>query len=119
MHLLDPSAAFKQIMEKIHHIAWMGWSGGGLSPRYWEFFHSDNAHRPQTNNITNTADPEIDRLIDAYRAASKRATRVALAHELEAMIHHRAVFIPTFKIPYTREALDRKSTRLNSSHVAI
>jgi len=107
LQLLDPSAAFKQIMEKRHQIAWMGWSGGGLSPRYWEFFHSDNAHRPQTNNITNTADPEIDRLIDAYRAASKRATRVALAHELEAMIHHRAVFIPTFKIPYTREAFWR------------
>src|SRR5690606_24173234 len=37
LRLLDPSAAFKQIMEKKHQVAWMAWSGGGLTPRYWEF----------------------------------------------------------------------------------
>lgn len=107
LQLLDPSAAFKQIMEKKHQIASMAWSGGGLSPRYWEFFHSDNAHRPQTNNVTNTADPLLDEKIMAYRAATDKVTRVQLAHELEAMVHDRAVFIPTFKIPYTREAFWR------------
>lgn len=107
LQLLDPSAAFKQIMEKKHQIASMAWSGGGLSPRYWEFFHSDNANRPQTNNVTNTADPAMDAAIDAYRDATDKATRVELAHALEAMVHERAVFIPTFKVPYTREAFWR------------
>lgn len=107
LQLLDPSAAFKQIMEKKHQVAWMAWSGGGLTPRYWEFFHSDNAHRPQTNNITNTASPEFDTKIMAYREATQREQRVKLARELEQMVHERAVFIPTFKVPYTREGFWR------------
>ena len=45
-------AALLQMGDK-HQAAWMGWSGGGLSPRYWQFYHSDNAHKPQTNNVTN------------------------------------------------------------------
>ncbi len=107
LRLLDSSSAFKQILEKNHQIAWMGWSGGGLAPRYWEFFHSDNAGRPQTNNITETADPELDAMIMAYRAATEREERIALAHRLEQAVHDRAVFIPSFKIPYTREGFWR------------
>lgn len=104
LQLLDGSATFKQILEKKHQIAWMGWSGGGLSPVYWEFFHSDNANKPQTNNITNTADPVLDEKIMAYRNATEKSERVALAHQLEKMVFDRAVVIPTFKVPYTREA---------------
>lgn len=104
LQLLDASTAFKQILEKKHQIAWMGWSGAGLSPVFWEFYHSDNAHKSQTNNITNTDNALIDKKIDAYRAAQDKATRVALAHELQEMIHEQGSFIPTFKVPYTREA---------------
>ncbi|WP_022957191.1 extracellular solute-binding protein [Spongiibacter tropicus] len=107
LQLLDPSAAFKQIMENKHQAAWMGWSGGGLSPRYWQFYHSDNAHKPQTNNVTNTDNPVIDEKIDAYRKATKKADRVQLAHELEQLIFDQGSFIPTFKVPYTREAFWR------------
>ena len=103
LQLLDSSAAFKQILEKQHQIAWMGW-GIGLTPRYWQHYHSDNAHKPQTNNITNTDDPELDALIMEYRAATEKETRVRLAHQLEQMIHDAGAFIPTYKVPYTREA---------------
>tara|TARA_R110001592_G_scaffold217488_7_gene471244 strand:+ start:7454 stop:9262 length:1809 start_codon:yes stop_codon:yes gene_type:complete len=107
LQLLDASAAFKQIMENKHQAAWMGWSGGGLSPRYWEFYHSDNAHKPQTNNVTNTDNKALDAKIMAYRTATEKATRVQLAHELEQMVHDQGSFIPTFKVPYTREAFWR------------
>ncbi len=107
LQYLDPSAAYKQIMEKKHQIALMAWNGGGIAPRYWEFFHSINANKPATNNVTNTADPVLDERIDAYQKATTREQRIALAHELEKMIHERAVFVPTFKIPYTREAFWR------------
>lgn len=103
LQLLDSSAAFKQILEKQHQITWMAW-GASLTPRFWQHYHSDNAGKPQTNNITNTADPEMDRLIMEYRAASDKETRVRLAHTLEQMVHDSGVFIPTYKIPYTREA---------------
>ncbi|WP_372747574.1 extracellular solute-binding protein [Litorivivens sp.] len=104
LQLLDASTAFKQILEKKHQIAWMGWSGGGLSPAFWEFYHSVNAHKPQTNNVTNTDNPELDEKIEAYRKAQQKDARVALAHELQEMIHEQGSFIPTFKVPYTREA---------------
>ena len=65
LQLLDASAGFKQILEKKHQIAWMGWAGGGLTPRYWQFFYSANAHIPQTNNITNTDDSLMDEKITA------------------------------------------------------
>lgn len=102
LRLLDGSAGFKQILEKKHQIAWMGWGVGGLSPRYWENFHSDNAHKPQTNNITNTNEPEFDRLIERYRNSYDRQERIALAHQLEQKIHDSGSYIPTYKVPYTR-----------------
>ena len=40
-----------------------GWGGvPGMRPSYWQGWHSDNAHNPQTNNITNTDDPKLDQL---------------------------------------------------------
>ncbi|MBB3046459.1 microcin C transport system substrate-binding protein [Litorivivens lipolytica] len=103
LQLLDASTGFKQVLEKKHQIAWMGWSGGGLSPVFWEFYHSDNAHKPQNNNITNTNNPEIDRYIGEYRKATEKAERVRLAHKLQELVHVQGSFIPTFKVPYTRE----------------
>ena len=50
---LDGSAMFKLILEKKHDVGWMGWSTP-FRPRYWQGFHSENAHKAQTNNITNT-----------------------------------------------------------------
>ena len=102
LHLLDGAGSFKHMLEKKHQIAWMGWAAGGLSPGYWEFFHSVNANKPQTNNLTNHADPAMDELIMAYRASSDKAERVSLAHRLEQMVHDTGVVIPTFKVPYTR-----------------
>ena len=103
LQLLDSSAAFKQILEKQHQVAWMAW-GIGLTPRFWQHYHSENAHKPQTNNITNTDNPEMDALIMEYRAATDKETRVRLSHQLEQMVHESGVFIPTYKVPSTREA---------------
>ena len=102
--LLDGSSAFKRQQEKKHEIAWGGWSSQGFSPRYWEFFHSDNANKTQTNNVTAYSSPAMDILIDSYRTSSDREERIRLAHKLEELVHEAAVFIPSFNVPYTREA---------------
>jgi len=107
LQLLDATAAYKQVMEKKHQIAWMGWQGGGIAPTYWEFYHSVNAHKPQTNNITNTDNKAMDEKIIAYRDATDKATRVRLAHELEQMVFDDGAYIPSYKIPYTREGFWR------------
>lgn len=104
LELKDSASAFKQVQEKKHEIAWMSWAGQGLAPTYWEFWHSVNAHRPQTNNIVNMDDPEMDRLVDRYLASTRKEERVQLAHAIEQLIYDSGAFIPSFRVPYTREA---------------
>lgn len=104
LQLLDSSAFFKQVLEKKHQLASLGWSGGGLSPEYRQFYHSENANKPQTNNITNFSDPQMDAWIDAYRNELSKPVRVALAHKMEQALFDSGAMIPTFKVPYTREA---------------
>lgn len=101
---LEPTSAFKQILEKQHQIAFSGWNTSLPYPRYWEGFHSANAGRPQTNNITNTDDPELDDLIERYRASTSREEKIALAHQLEELVHEEAVFIPGYYVPFYRVA---------------
>jgi microcin C transport system substrate-binding protein len=100
---MDPAAAFKKFLEKNFDVAWMGWSTS-LRPQYWEFFHSANAHKPQTNNITNTDDPQMDRLIDAYRNSLDENQRIELSKEIQEKIHEIGCFVPTFMVPYVRQA---------------
>ncbi len=102
LQLLDSSGSFKQMQEKKHQIAWMAWSSSGLSPRYWEHFHSVNANKTQTNNLANYGDPVMDELILAFRASADFRERVELAHRLERMVYDAGVVIPTFQVPYTR-----------------
>ena len=98
---LDATAAFKKILEKKHDVAWMGWSTN-IRPSYWQGWHSDNAHKPQTNNITNTDDPELDRLIDQYRNSLDSDERIDLSKKIQVLIHDTGAFVPTFMVPYVR-----------------
>ncbi len=103
LNMLDNSSAFKNILEKKHQIAWMAWSAS-YRPEFWEHFHSENAHKPQTNNITNTDDPGMDALIDRFKVSTDEADRKAISREIQQKIHDIGAFIPTYKVPYTREA---------------
>ncbi len=101
---MDSSAAFKSVREKQHQLAWQIWTINEL-PRYWEYFHSTNANKPQTNNITNLVNKKLDKLIELYDAELSEAKKTKLAHQIQQIIHDEVVFIPTFKIPYFRFAL--------------
>jgi microcin C transport system substrate-binding protein len=100
---LDPSAMFKKFLEKQHDVAWMGWSTS-LRPSYWQGWHSDNAHKPQTNNITNTDDPLLDALIDQYRESLDETERIRLSKAIQNKIHSVCAYVPTFMVPYVRIA---------------
>lgn len=121
LELLDSAAAFKKMLEKKHEVAWMAW-GTGFRPAYWEFYHSVNAHKPQTNNITNTDDADMDAMVMAYRDATDGARRAELSRQLQAKIHEMGMVIPTLMVPYTREAFwrwlklpEHHGTRLSTS----
>lgn len=99
---LEPTSAYKQVMEKQHQITFSGWNTSLPYPRYWEGFHSDNANIPQTNNITNTAIPEMDDLIDQYRASTDLEEKKDMARRLEQMVYDDAAFVPGYKVPFYR-----------------
>lgn len=103
LKLQDPSANYKTIMQKQHELAYLGWSTG-FRPAFWQHFHSENANKPQTNNVTNTAIPELDKLIMTYRNETNSEKRITLAQTIAQQIHDHGAFIPGFKVPYTRGA---------------
>lgn len=101
LELLDAQASYKKAQEKRHQIAWTGWSTG-WRPAYREHYHSENANKPQTNNITNTADPELDVMIDDYRASEDDQEKKALSKQIQRKLHERGAVIPSYQVPYTR-----------------
>jgi microcin C transport system substrate-binding protein len=103
LKLQDSSSHYKTIMQKQHQLASLGWSTG-FRPAFWQHFHSDNAHKPQTNNITNMDNKKMDELIMAYRSETSEEKRKQLSKEVAQIIHDSAAFIPDFKVPYTRGA---------------
>jgi microcin C transport system substrate-binding protein len=106
LQLLDPSAWGTQVSEKNFQVVVLTF-GVNLTPSFWQGYHSDNAHLPQTNNITNTDDPVIDELIEQYDAATTLEERLVLSHRLQVLIRDTAGFIPLYKIPYSRETFWR------------
>jgi microcin C transport system substrate-binding protein len=102
LELLDPSAAYKKEMEKKHEMVFTGFSSPNLRPDPWQIFHSVNAHKPQTNNITNTDDPEMDRLIEAYDKSKDTNEKIRLIHKIQQKIHDMSAFIPLYQVPYIR-----------------
>ena len=98
---MDGAASFKSALEKKHDI-WWGGLGGGDFPQYWGTKHSINAHKPQSNNFTNTDDPEMDKLIEAFRSAMTTEDRVNLSRKIENLIHQQSAWIPTLEVPYAR-----------------
>ena len=94
---------FKKFLEKKHDVAWMGWSTG-LRPSFWQHYHSFNAHKSQTNNITNTDDPELDKLIDAFRNSLDEEERIQLSLHIQEKLQEIGAFVPTFMVPYVRQA---------------
>ncbi len=103
LEVLDSTTADKKIMEKHHQIAFMAFNVPQTRyPDYWQMFDSINAGKPQTNNLTNTADPRLDKLISAYDRAETMDQIRPLAHAIELRIRYDAAFIPAFKVPFFR-----------------
>lgn len=89
-----------------------------MYPRYWEAFHSDNAYdvaflengsinpdriiKTQTNNLTLTADPILDGMIDSYRHHEDLEEMRKLAFAMEERLHDDASFVPGWVAPYFR-----------------
>ncbi len=103
LDMLDDALHYKKIIEKKHDVAWWRWSTS-FRPEYWQNYHSENAHKPQTNNISNTDDPELDKLIEKYRKSIDENERIYLSLKIQEKLYDICDFIPAFMIPYIRQA---------------
>jgi microcin C transport system substrate-binding protein len=103
LDLLDRSNSFKKMLEKKHEVAWMAWAPM-MWPQYWGQYHSENAHKDQTNNLSNTDNKELDELIIGYKNALDTPTKVANARKIQQMIHEEGASLPTYMVPYFRVA---------------
>lgn len=111
---LDMVQLFKKLDQKNHEMAFAGWSAQPPYPRFWEYYHSDNAWKvqpdgtkkvvPDTNNVTMTADPEMDPLIIQHREAATEEDVQRLSWQLAKMVEDRAAAIPAWESPFYRYA---------------
>jgi microcin C transport system substrate-binding protein len=105
IEILDENTGAKKIDEKHHQIAFIALSTpNGKYPDYRQYYYSVYANKPQNNNLTNTVDPEMDKLIDAYDKAESMDEIRSLAAKLEQKVYDNAAFIPAFKMPFYRAA---------------
>lgn len=101
LNLVDGSAAFKYILEKKHELAFLN-MGSGEIPAYWEYLHSDNANKPQTNAHTNYSSPELDKLIEQYDAEFDQNKRYELSHQIQDYVTEANIIVPGYMVPYSR-----------------
>lgn len=105
---LDGTASYQKVMRKEHHIAYWGWGTAPPYPRYRQGWHSDNAFdangkpKPQTNNISSYARPEVDELAVNIRNATDEETIERCSKELEQILHDDAVWIPAYARDFYR-----------------
>ncbi len=109
LEVLDSTAGWKKAQEKKHELVFTALNTSvELYPRYFDFFHSYNAHeedgspKTHTNNMTMTSDPEIDALIDRYEASSDPEEIRSLAFQIEEKLYEEAAYIPGFVQPFYR-----------------
>lgn len=109
---LDTTQMYKKLDQKNHELGFAGTGAQPPYPRFWEDYHSSNAYKtgkdgkrevvPDTNNITMTADPELDKLIDQHRLAQTEDEVQRLSWQLAKLIEDRANSIPAWESPTYR-----------------
>lgn len=130
LEVLDQTTGWKKVQEKNHEVTLIALSRSVESyPRYWEMYHGSNAYedayldaaglsvqrhadgkpnpkptkvRVQTNNMTMTFIPELDRLIEAYDKAETMPEIKRLAAEIEQIIYDDASWVNGWALPFYR-----------------
>lgn len=119
IEVLDATTGWKKVQEKKHDIHFSAFNFSlEMYPRFWEMYHSDNAYdkafledgsinpnrkiKTQTNNLEELAIPEMDRMINRYRASEDKQEMIELAHEMTELHHDYGSFVPGFYQPFYR-----------------
>lgn len=114
LEMMEATQLYKKVDQKNHEMVMVGWAAQPPYPRFWEYYHSDNAWKigpdgkkqvvPDTNNVTMTADAEMDPIIDRQRNARTEEEMQALCYQLQEMVVAKACAIPGWDSPFYRYA---------------
>ncbi len=121
IEILDATTGWKKMQEKHHDIALAALNRSvEMYPRYWEMYSGENAYdvpyqpdgspnparhvKPYTNNMTETAIPELDRLSKLYDHAQTMDEVKDLASRMEKIIYDDASWVNGLKQPFYRLA---------------
>ena len=109
---LDPTQMYKKMDQKNHEMGFAGMGARPPYPRFWDDYHSSNAFKigkdgkreivTDTNNMTQTADPALDPLIDKHRLAQTEDEVQKLSWELAKLVEDRGSVIPAWESPFYR-----------------
>lgn len=130
LEVLDQTTGWKKVQEKNHEITLVALARSVEAyPRYWEIYHGSNAYedayldasgkpvskasegtpnpnsskvRVQTNNMTMTFVPELDRLIEAYDKAETMDEIRHLSAQIEQMVYDHATWVNGWALPFYR-----------------
>lgn len=109
---MDFTQLMKKSDQKNHEMIFAGFGATPPYPRFWETYHSVNAWKtepdgtrkivPDTNNLTMTANPAMDTIIDQYRKAQTEDEVQELAWKLQEMVEAECASIPAWESPSYR-----------------
>jgi microcin C transport system substrate-binding protein len=109
---VESTSMFQKVLEKKHQMCLLAWVMQPPYPQPWQGYHSTNAYdkkpdgtrtiKTSTNNLTSTADPEMDALIDKYDKAGTLDELASLYHQIEQRIYDLACFVPAWETPFHR-----------------
>jgi microcin C transport system substrate-binding protein len=98
---LMQQGSFTAILEK-NFQAWWGGMSTNVYDDYWEFFHSKNADKPQTNNFWGYANKDMDVMLDTFRDTSDLAKKAELDKKIQRLVDQEALVVPNYYVPYYR-----------------
>jgi microcin C transport system substrate-binding protein len=106
---LDGTGFFQKVMSKQHEICLWGWGASPPYPDYFQHFDSQNAYdkgsktpKPNTNNITVSVDPRLDKYSEAIRNATTEEEIQENSWAIEKVIHELAPWVPGYHRNYYR-----------------
>jgi microcin C transport system substrate-binding protein len=105
---IEHTVLFKKEMKKEHEIAFSAWNFQPPFPRFYEYLHSRFAYdekgnlKQQTNNVFSYRNPEVDKLVVAYRKAETWDEKRELGLKIQQIVHDEALFVPGYQREFER-----------------
>lgn len=106
---MDGTAYFQKASQKQHDAVQVAWGTTPPFPDHYQHFHSKDAFmpdgrtpRPNTNNLTSFANPEMDRWAEAERAATNLEEMRRAVFAADQIIFDEAIWVPGFDSNFYR-----------------